>query len=165
MKVLDKWADRIYSETDVSRSVATSIAGVIGLCFYLWTSDWVIGAFAFLIAFPVVRLLADSRYERLKKASDRQQRQEQANSDYRSLSDEERAVVNAFVEKGGCVMTWGQINHCDLSLAAIESLVQRELLFTSVTADGMTETFVLDVNIFDAGVRQSQNTENRERRQ
>lgn len=51
MQILDKWADRIYSETDVGRSVATSSAGVIGLITYLTTSDWVIAAFAFLIVF------------------------------------------------------------------------------------------------------------------
>ena len=50
-------------------------------------------------------------------------------------------------------MTWTRFNRINLSSSAIESLIERELLNTSVTADGMTETFVLDVSIFDAGIR------------
>jgi hypothetical protein len=46
-------------------------------------------------------------------------------------------------------MTWGQINKSDTQFSAIESLMQRELLHSSVTADGMTETFVSDQDIFD----------------
>jgi hypothetical protein len=101
--------------------------------------------------------LVASKHERLKAASDRQQERELADTRYSSLCDEEKAVVDAFVCRGGCVMTWGQFNRADLSSAAIETLIQRELLFTSVTADGMTETFVLDVSVFDAGVRQAKN--------
>lgn len=52
-------------------------------------------------------------------------------------------------------MTWGQFNRSKISSSAVETLIQRELLSTSVTADGMTETFVLDVCLFDAGVRRS----------
>tara|TARA_R110002072_G_scaffold271038_1_gene430904 strand:- start:18870 stop:19439 length:570 start_codon:yes stop_codon:yes gene_type:complete len=155
VQILDKWADRIYSETDVSRSVATSSAGVIGLIIYLKTSDWGIAAFTFLIVFPIVRLLAASKHERLKQASDRQRQVEQADELYGSLSPEEQALVDLFVENRGCVMTWGRFNRSDVSSSAVETLIQRELLSTSVTADGMTETFVLDVSLFDAGVRRS----------
>ena len=45
----------------------------------------------------------------------------------------------------------------NVTMSAAESLIQRELAFTSVTADGLTETFNLDVSIFDAGVRQLKN--------
>ncbi len=153
MQVFDKWADRIYSETDISRSIATSVAGIIGLVTYLSTSDWVIAAFAAIVVFPIVRLLAASRHDRLKRASDRQQEKEEANELYSSLSPDEQALVDGFVEMGGCVMTWGQFNRSDLASSAVETLIQRELLSTSVTADGMTETFVLDVSLYDAGVR------------
>jgi len=155
VEILDKWADRIYSETDVSRSVATSSAGVIGLIAYLTTSDWVIAAFTFLVVFPMVRLLAASMHERLKQASDRQRQIEQADELYASLSSEEQAVVDLFAENRGCVMTWGQFNRSDVSSSAVETLIQRELLSNSVTADGMTDTFVLDVSLFDSGVRRS----------
>jgi hypothetical protein len=42
------------------------------------------------------------------------------------------------------------MNNQPVSSAAIESLIQRELLWTSITADGMRETFALDTEIFDA---------------
>ncbi len=155
MEMFDKWADRIYSETDVSRSLAISAAGIVGLVVYLATSDAVIAGFSLLVVFPIVRLLVASKYERLKKASERHQKHEETNTTLDALSDGEQAVVAAFVELGGCVMTWGQVNRSSLPSAAIETLMQRELLFTSMTADGMTETFVLNVDVFDAGVRQS----------
>lgn len=41
------------------------------------------------------------------------------------------------------------MNEEPVTLAGGESLQQRELLWTSMTADGMTETFVLDSDIFD----------------
>lgn len=153
MELLDKWADRIYSESDVSRSIATSAAGVVGLVTYLATSDWVIATFSVLVAFPIIRLAAASKHERLKMASGRQQKQDDADNDYCSLSAKERAVVDCFVAMGGCVMTWSQFNRSNLSNSAVETLIQRELLGTSVTADGMTETFVLSVSLYDAGVR------------
>jgi len=46
---IEKWADRVYSETDFGRSVATSVAGVIGLAVYLIFGDWVIAAFSSII--------------------------------------------------------------------------------------------------------------------
>ncbi len=58
-------------------------------------------------------------------------------------------MVAAFVDAGGTTLTFSQINRLDLSSAAIESLVQRELLWTSVMSDGMTESFVLDMALFD----------------
>ncbi|HIF9184464.1 TPA: hypothetical protein ACX6PV_001421 [Photobacterium damselae] len=56
-------------------------------------------------------------------------------------------VIRAFTESGGTALTFRQINELDLSTPAIESLVQRELLWTS--SDLMTETFALDTDFFD----------------
>ena len=36
-----------------------------------------------------------------------------------------------------------------LGCRRIESLINRDLMHASVTADGMTETFVLDTQLFD----------------
>ena len=44
MKTVEKWADRVYAENDFGRSIATSIAGLIGLTVYLLAKDWVISA-------------------------------------------------------------------------------------------------------------------------
>ena len=66
------------------------------------------------------------------------------------LGWEERAVIQAFVWHGGSVITWGECNRSpQLSTAGIESLINRNLVHTSVTADGMTETFALDTQLFD----------------
>ena|SRR5690625_1963544 len=145
--------DRVYGETDFGRSVATSVAGAVGLLVYLVVDDWVISAFAAIIAFPLARLLSTWLYEKARRAAVQQVDRERASSDYARLSDEERKVVAAFLAAGGSVLTWSQVNALALSSPAIESLLQRELLSTSVTADGMRETFVLDTAIFDAALR------------
>lgn len=151
MNNLDKWMERVYGETDFGRSIATSVAGLVGLIVYLVVSDWVISAFSAIIVFPIVRLLSTWLYEKSRRASDRQLKNEQAESVYAKLSDAERQVVAAFVKAGGSVLTWSQVNTLPLSGPAIESLLQREILSTSMTADGMRETFVLDTDVFDAG--------------
>lgn len=150
MELLDKWADRIYSETDVGRSIAVSVAGIVGLIAYAATVDGIIGGFAFVIVFPIIRLIVASKHDRLKKASDRHRKREEADATFQSLSDEEKRVVHAFADQSGCVMTWGQFNRSELPSAAIETLMQRDLVTTSVTADGCTETFVLGIDVFDA---------------
>jgi len=59
---LDRWAERIYAERDFGRSIATSVAGVVGLLLYLNTRDWVVAAFAAVICFPIVRVLASAAH-------------------------------------------------------------------------------------------------------
>lgn len=62
-----------------------------------------------------------------------------------------KQVVGAFVLAGGCVLTWGQMNKAAVATNAVESLLARGLLGTSVMADGFGETFVLDPDLFDTG--------------
>lgn len=152
MSTLDKWMERVYGETDFGRSVATSVAGAVGLCIYLFVSDWVISVFTAIIAFPIARLLSTWLYEKTRRAAARQIEHERAKNTYDKLSDAERQVVAAFVEAGGSVLTWSQVNALSLSGPAIESLLRRDVLSTSMTADGMRETFVLDSAVFDTGV-------------
>ncbi len=160
MNNIDKWLERVYGETDFGRSIATSIAGAVGLVIYLALDDWVISIFAAVIAFPIARLLATWLYERARRASNRSLEYEQAQHFYNNLSDEEKEVVQAFVKAGGSVLTWSQINHLDLCTSAIESLLSREFLRTSSTADQMRETFVLDPDIFNAGLREARRFKN-----
>jgi hypothetical protein len=154
MGTLDKWVERVYGETDFGRSIATSVAGIVGLVVYLAVSDWVIAAFSAIIAFPVARLLSSSLYERARKATERRLEQRNAIDSYNKLSEPERHVVNAFVQAGGSVLTWSQVNSLGLPGSAIESLIQRGLVTTSMTADGMRETFVLEASVFDVGSRE-----------
>lgn len=150
MNTINKWAERVYGETDFGRSVATSVSGIAGLLVYLVFSDWVIAAFSSIITFPIVRLISTGLYERATRRVKGRLAREEAERAYDQLSDDEKQVVLAFVEAGGCVLTWGQVNELLVSKASVESLIQRELLWTSVTVDGR-ETFVLDPAIFDVG--------------
>ncbi|WP_437644274.1 hypothetical protein [Sorangium sp. So ce362] len=152
MNNLDKLVERLYSETDFARSIATSVAGIVGLVIYLVQRDWVIAAFSAVIVFPVVRLASARIHERRQRAEKRRMNREDAAENYSRLSEHEQAVVQAFVEAGGAVLTWSQVNALELRGPAIESLIHRELLGTSMTADGMRETFVLDPGLFEAGV-------------
>lgn len=67
---------------------------------------------------------------------------------YDSLTDSEKDVVQHFVAHGGAVMTWGQMNRLDDPQTGVESLARRGLLCTSVSVDGMRETFELDLTLF-----------------
>ena len=152
MSAIEKWADRVYTETDFGRGIATSLSGILGLGVYLFFGDGLIAAFSAIIFFPVARLTASDIHARLSRNADSRAKRSDALHTLNSLSDEERAVVSEFVSAGGCVLTWSQINKCPVSGSAIESLIQRELLSNSMTADGMRETFVLDTALFEGGV-------------
>lgn len=152
MGAVDKWAERVYVETDFGRSVATTLSGLLGLGVYLALGDWVIAAFAAIIFFPVTRVTATAIHSHVSRGAKRRAKKSDSLATYNSLSDEEKSVVCEFVAAGGCVMTWGQMNKASISGSAIESLIQRDILSTSMTADGMRETFVLDPDIFDVGV-------------
>jgi hypothetical protein len=149
---IDKWAERVYAETDFGKSIATSLAGVVGLVAYLLLGDWAIAAFGAIIFFPVARLTATAIHARIVRNANRRARRNDAEHIFGTLSSEEQAVVAEFVKAGGCVITWSQANKAPISGAAIESLIQREVLYTSMTADGMRETFVLDPALFEISV-------------
>lgn len=151
MKSIEKWAERVYSENDFGRSVATSISGIIGLIIYLNTSDWVIAFFSTIISFPIIRLISTGLHEKLDRKKQRNIEKENALHIFENLSDEEKEVIKSYVSAGGSVLTWRQMNNQAVTSAAVESLIQREILWTSMTADGMTETFALESNIFDIG--------------
>ena len=93
-------------------------------------------------------------FDKHKRKSERKTSEENAVYLFEKLSAEELEVVKAFVDVGGSVLTWGQVNRLPLQSAAIESMIQRELIWSSVMADGMTETFALDTSIFDLGLKE-----------
>lgn len=151
VNILDKWAERVYAETDFGRSVATSTSGIVGLIVYLVYSDWVITLLSLIISFPLFRLVAADLHGRAIRNRKSRTEKEEAERLYGRLSNEEKEVVQAFVKAGGSVMTWRHFNRQPLSGPAVESLIQRGVLWSSVTADGMTETFALDSALFDVG--------------
>lgn len=153
-----KIVERLYSETDSARSIATSGAGVVGLLIYLMQRDWVIAAFSAVIIFPIARLASARIYEHIHRAEKRRTEREEAEEKYNQLGEHEKAVVQAFVQAGGSVLTWSHVNALDLRGPAIESLINRQFLSTDVTADGMRETFVLNPALFQAGVNKEIST-------
>ncbi|MGB5677906.1 MAG: hypothetical protein WBN36_08900, partial [Gammaproteobacteria bacterium] len=69
MKSIEKWAERVYAETDFGRSIAISVSGSVGLALYLTTNDWVIAAFSTIITFPIIRIIStgiNEKFERKK---------------------------------------------------------------------------------------------------
>ncbi|MCA9200582.1 MAG: hypothetical protein KDA87_23745 [Planctomycetales bacterium] len=158
MDALNKWAERVYTETDFARSIATTVAGVIGLSVYLRTSDWTIAAFSSIIAFPAIRLISSGFHQKANRALQRRHAHEEFDYQFSQLSENEQKVACAFVGAGGSVMTYSQVNQMALNNSAIESLIRRELLSTSLTADDRAETFVLDSNVFDAAQRHVRST-------
>ena len=150
MKSIDKLVEKLYEETDVARSVATSLAGVVGLVIYLVSRDWVVALFSWMIVFPLARLISAAIYAKRSKLAARRDAENEAKELYGRLSLGEKKVVQAFVTGGGTVMTWSHMNSLSLPGPSVESLMHRNLLSTSMTADGMRETFVLDPALFDA---------------
>lgn len=160
MSTIDKWADRVYSETDFGRSIATSLSGIIGLTVYLITTDWVIAAFSSIISFPIIRIVATSVNDRINFFAKQRKIKKQTEYTYNGLSDGEKDVVQAFVTAGGTGLTYSHINNLELSSPAVETLIQREIIWTSMTADSMCETFVLDTAIFDIAQKKKLDYEN-----
>jgi hypothetical protein len=159
MDTLDKWAERVYTETDFGRSVATFVSGVVGLAVYLGSDDVAIAAFSAIIVFPVSRLISASLYERFMRQKQHRIERLDAENTYNNLSEAKKDVVQAFVKVGGCVLTWGQTNTLPISSNAIDSLVQRELIWTSVTVDGMRETFNTAPALFTEGLSRKKSNE------
>lgn len=146
----DRWIERIYSERDIGRGIATAFAGAAGLPTYLYWDDWVIAAFAAIIAFPIGRIGASAVHSVIAQSRERKHDIERLRETLKNLGTEEKSVVQGFVWHGGSVMTWREFNKLPyMSAAGIESLLNRDLASMSVTADGMTETFLLDTQLFD----------------
>jgi len=144
-----RWAERIYAERDFGRSIATSVAGIVGLSLYLTSKDWVISAFSTMIAFPIVRVISSAAHSAYKRKKLSITNIEKAQELYDQLSEEEKGVLKEFVIVGGSVMSWGHANRVNLSEPGVASLMQREILYSTMTPDGMREAFGIRVDIFD----------------
>jgi len=151
----DEIAARIYDETDFARSLATAVAGVVGLSIYLWKHDAVIAAFAAVIVFPVVRLGSHTLRSSWVARSTKRAQEARNRELLAKLSDQEKDVLRFFVAAGGACVSWGFVNSSKMSFPrpALNSLMARGLVHTSVMEDGMTESFVLDTEVFDIAQR------------
>ncbi|MHB1516273.1 MAG: super-infection exclusion protein B [Acidiferrobacteraceae bacterium] len=145
----DRWAERIYAERDFGRSVATSGAGAVGLMLYLITHDWVIAAFSAVISFPIVRIAASAAHSAYKRKERSEICERSTREIFEKLSSDEKGVLYEFVICGGSVMSWSHANRVNLSEPGVASLMQRKVLYSTMTPDGMREAFCIDVDIFD----------------
>ena len=144
----------IYNEDDFSKSVGTAVAGVVGLLVSIFASSISIALFSAITAYPVARLVSSTIHNRVKRWSQERHTNRSVKRIYEVLTDEEINVLSVYVKHGGSVITWRQMNRAECNLASIESLIQRKQMWESITADGMTETFVVDQDLFDYAYKQ-----------
>lgn len=144
-----KWVELIYNEDNFARSVATTITGIIGLIIYLIFFDWVIAFISLIISFPLMRLIASYFHNKIEKEAKNREMKAEFEDIYNQLSKSEKEVIQGFLSADSCVLLFKQANTMELPYGGIESLIQRDMLRTSMTADGIRETFVLDSLIFD----------------
>jgi hypothetical protein len=147
----DRWANRIYGEKDFGRSISTTLSGIVGLTTYLLSKDWVMSVFVTIIVFPLFRLIASTLHTRWREVHRQKLLTLEAQKTIQKFSPEEKEVIKAFVDAGGAALTYSQVNRSDLSVSAIESLVQRGVLFNTFLSDCTTEAFVLKTEVFDMG--------------
>ena len=144
-----KWFERIYTEKNIGRGVATSVAGIAGLIIWYFSKDWIATVLVLVAVYSTAQIVADPIHHRLTLARQRRDRKKHMEELFDQLGWEEHAVVQEFVRHGSSVVTWGVFNKSqNFSLPGIESLINRGLAQQSLTADGITETFVLDADLF-----------------
>lgn len=144
----EKLFHQIYNEKDLSKLLGIAIAGSVGFLVFYLSHSFRYALFSAMIAFPAVRLFASPIHSFTKSRLNLRREKKSIKQTYTSLSEEEKKAVELFVDNGAGVITWSQVNRSEVSGSAIESLSQRGLLHVSITLDGMTETFVLDVTLF-----------------
>lgn len=140
----------MYSEKDFGRSVATTVAGVVGLAAYLLSSDWVIALFVAVIAFPLCRVTVTALHSRWKQKRAQILETIEAEQAFSKFSHQERQVIEFFVHSGGACVSWGAVNRSDLPFPrpALNSLMARGIVHLSAMENG-TEAFQLDIDTFD----------------
>ena len=102
--------ERVYNESDPGRGIATSAAGTTGLTTYLYWEDWVVAGFVTIIVFPIGRILASAIHSHWNQSRERNRSMDQLKDLFDKFGSEERAVIQAFVWRGGSVITWSECN-------------------------------------------------------
>lgn len=90
---LGKLFDRVYAEKDFSINVAIFVAGLAGMSCYLVLHDSVLTLFAFIISFPIVKIIAGGWHQRLMARKGKVTAEQQLAALYDSLTDSEKDVV------------------------------------------------------------------------
>lgn len=145
----DRLVERIYSESDPGRGVATTVAGATATTIYLYWNDWAVAALIGVTVFPVAKIAASAFYSNWMRSRRRIGDQAEMKELFDKLAFEEKHLVQAFVWHGASVMTWGDCNRWEVSRSAIDSLIQRGVASVTQTADGIDEAIALDTGLFD----------------
>ncbi|MYG02776.1 MAG: hypothetical protein F4173_11035 [Acidobacteriia bacterium] len=147
---LGGWIERVYEEEDFGRNIAIAAAGAAGLGAYLLQGDWVVAAFVAVIVFSIVKVAASSWHSDRKQSRERSDHTDRMNRLFEDLSPREQAVVRAFVSHGGCVVSWANATPSKgFDSTGIDSLIKRRLIYSSISVDGIRDTFELDAELFD----------------
>jgi len=151
----DRLIATVYAEQDFGRSITTTAAGVVGLAAYLFSFDWVIALFAAVIAFPVCRVVSSALHSCWRQKHAEVVKRLQAEELFRRFSPQERQVLEFFVRAGGACVSWGYVNKSQYPFPrpTLNSPIARDIVHTSVMEDGMTESFLLDIDTFDVAQR------------
>ena len=145
-----QWAVRVYNESDFGRNIATASAGAAALASYFYWNDWVVAACVAAIVFPVGKILASAIHSRWDQLRREKQSKDQIKELFDNLGREEKDVIQAFVWHGGTTVRWAEVDKSPhFSSAGIDSLISRDLIHPSITADGARDTFVLDSQLFE----------------
>lgn len=88
-----KLFDRVYTEKDFSINVAIFVAGLAGMSCYLVLQDYILTLFAFIIPFPIVKIVAGGWHQRLMARKEEAATGQQLAALYDSLADSEKDVV------------------------------------------------------------------------
>ena len=125
----DRWAERVYNESDFGKSIATTAAGTASLASYLYWHDWVVSVCIGIIVFPVGRILASAIHSHWAQSREKFYNRDQMKELFDSLGREEKDVVQAFVWHGSTSITWSQVNKSwNFPSSGIDSLVYRGLI-------------------------------------
>lgn len=149
-KTLDKWMERIYSETNFVTNIAIAAGGGIGLAVYLYFDDVAAGAFVAVTTFPLVKVLATPRYSRWKESRAQERRDTELKELYDNLGHAERSALLAFIGHGTSVLIW---KDCDTwsesARAGVRSLMNRKYIREGEIGEYGAETLALDPVLFD----------------
>ena len=147
---LGRWIERVYEEEDFGRNIAIAAAGAAGLGPYFLLGDWVVTALVVMMVFAIVKVVASSWHSNRKQSRERSDHADRMKRQFEDLSPTEKAVVRAFVSRGGCVITWQESQQwVAVHRTGIESLSRRDLIRMSTAMDGVGDTFELDPELFD----------------
>ena len=110
-----RWIERIYSERDVGRGVATLHVWRHGIDHV--SALWRLGGLGICCRYRVsiARIAASSFHSHWNRTREQTRGIDKWRDLFDGLGSEEKAVVHGFVRHGGSVMTWREFNRSEIS--------------------------------------------------